>query len=392
MKRIVLLGSTGSIGRSTLDVVSDHTDEFEIVGLAARRNQEALAAQCDAHPGALFALTAESELDQLCSSRADLRPRAVGRGDDALGELIERAAPDLVLNALVGVVGLRPTLSALSAGIPVAIANKETIITGGELLLSAAREGGARLIPIDSEHVAISQCLGTEPRESVERIVITASGGALRDRPPESLSEVTVEEVLAHPTWDMGDKITVDSATLMNKGLEVIEAHWLFDMPFEKIDAVIHPQSIVHSMVEFVDGSIIAQMGEPDMRYPILYALSYPRRTRSRLRSRITDFPALEFYELDPQRYPCFVLAQQAGRAGGTAPVVLNAANEVAVGAFLAGELPFGRIAEVIAGAVAAVARRDVTSLDDVFDADAEAREWLGAKYGLKLYRAGNAL
>jgi len=252
-----------------------------------------------------------------------------------------------------------------------------------ELLLATARNAGSQLIPIDSEHVAINQCLGAEPRAAVARIVITASGGSLRDKPLESLAEVTVKEVLNHPTWDMGDKITVDSATLMNKGLEVIEAHWLFNMPYDKIDAVIHPQSIIHSLVEFVDGSIIAQMGDPDMRYPILYALSYPERRPSPLRSRITDFPDLSFQELDPRRYPCFVLAREAAVAGGTAPAVLNAANEVAVGAFLAAELPFGRIQDVIGGALAAVRRREVASLDDVFEADAEAREWILANHAL---------
>jgi 1-deoxy-D-xylulose-5-phosphate reductoisomerase len=272
----------------------------------------------------------------------------------------------------------------------VAIANKESIVTGGELLLAAARRGGSHIIPIDSEHVAISQCLGKEPLEAVERIVITASGGALRDRPLESLSDATVADVLAHPTWNMGDKITVDSATLMNKGLEVIEAHWLFDMPFSKIDALIHPQSIIHSLVEFVDGSIIAQMGDPDMRYPILFALSYPGRKRSRLRSRMTDFPDLTFEELDTRRYPCFALAQEAAISGGTAPAVLNAANEVAVGAFLAGELPFGRMPAVIGGALSAVARRDVTSLDDVLDADAETRDWVRSEFGLNLSGHGS--
>jgi 1-deoxy-D-xylulose-5-phosphate reductoisomerase len=391
MKRIVLLGSTGSIGRNTLDVVSRHAGDFEIVGLAARRNYQALAAQCEAHPEALFALTSQGELDEMCRVHPGLRAHAVGTGEAGLEELIQRAAPDLVLNALVGVVGLRPTMAALSRGIPVAIANKETIVTGGELLLEAARRGGSHLIPIDSEHVAISQCLGEEPREAVERIVITASGGALRDRPLESLADVTVEEVLDHPTWDMGDKITVDSATLMNKGLEVIEAHWLFDIPFDKIDAVIHPQSIIHSMVEFIDGSIIAQMGVPDMRYPILYALAYPKRQRSDLRCSITDFPQLSFCELDPGRYPCFVLAREVAKAGGTAPAVLNAANEVAVGAFLAGRLPFGRIPEVIGSALAAVPRREATSLDDVFDADAETREWVRANYAITLPGMGPA-
>jgi 1-deoxy-D-xylulose-5-phosphate reductoisomerase len=388
VKRIALLGSTGSIGGNTLDVVSQHRGEFEIVGLAARSNHEVLAGQCDAHPGALFALTASEEFDALAAARPDLASRAVGPGNDALVELIERVKPDLVLNALVGFVGLRPTMAALSAGIPVAIANKETIVAGGEVLLAAARDGGSRLIPIDSEHVAISQCLGSEPRETVERVVITASGGALRDRPLESLNTVTVEDVLAHPTWNMGDKITVDSATLMNKGLEIIEAHWLFDLPLEKIEAIIHPQSIVHSFVEFIDGSVMAQLGDPDMRYPILYALSYPHRSRSNLRSRVTEFPDLTFRDLDEKRYPCFTLAREAARAGGSAPTVLNAANELAVCAFLAGEMPFARIPEVIGGALAGVPRTDIESLDDIFRADRDTRRWIGERLPIPKKRA----
>lgn len=384
MKRIVLLGSTGSIGRNALDVIGQHADQFELVGLAAHRSHVRLADQCDDHPSALFALTSAVELDSLLTARPDLSARAVGPGADALVELIENTKPELVLNALVGFVGLKPTLAALRGGIPVALANKESIVTGGEILLAAARDGGSRLIPIDSEHVAISQCLGSEPREYVERVVVTASGGALRDRPLETLDAVTVEEVLAHPTWDMGAKITVDCATLMNKGLEIIEAHWLFDLPFDKIDVVIHPQSIVHSFVEYVDGSIIAQLGDPDMRYPILYALSYPERRHSRLRSSVTDFPALTFDRMDRSRYPCFELALEAAKRGGNAPTVLNAANEMAVGAFLAGDLSFTRITDVIGAALAGVEYASVSSLDDIVDADAAAREWIQERFAIK--------
>jgi 1-deoxy-D-xylulose-5-phosphate reductoisomerase len=286
-----------------------------------------------------------------------------------------------VLNALVGFVGLKPTMAALADGIPVAIANKETVVCGGEILLSAARAGGAELIPIDSEHVAVSQCLGTEPRDAVRRIVLTASGGSLRNRPVDQLASATVEDVLDHPTWNMGAKITVDSATLINKGLEVIEAHWLFDLPFDKIDVVIHPQSIVHSFVEFIDGSIIAQMGEPDMRHPILYALTYPDRCKSAMRSSIEGFPQLTFSRVDHDRYPCFDLAREAARTGGTAPTVLNAANEVAVGAFLNGDIGFERIQEVIGAALSAVASRPVSTLEDILGADAATREWLRGRY-----------
>jgi len=383
MKRVAILGSTGSIGRSTLDVVSQHPGQFELVGLAARQSHDELARQCELHPSALFALTSDEEYHSLVKANPNLATRAVGSGEDSLTELIQLSKPDLVVNALVGFVGLKPTMAALSSGIPVAIANKESIVTGGEILLAAARAGGTRLIPIDSEHVAISQCLGSEPAESVERVVMTASGGSLRDRPLETMDTVTIEEVLAHPTWNMGAKITVDSATLINKGLEIIEAHWLFGVPFDKIDVVIHPQSIVHSFVEFIDGSIMAQMGDPDMRYPILYALSYPDRRRSQLRSSIADFPRLTFAELDKRRYPCFELALSAAREGGGAPTVLNAANEVAVGAFLAGKIPFTKIFEVIGATLDEMGRPAIVSLDDIMNTDRAAREWIADRFSI---------
>jgi 1-deoxy-D-xylulose-5-phosphate reductoisomerase len=384
MRRVVILGSTGSIGRNTLDVVSQHPGEFELVGFAARQSGDELARQCDVHPQARLALTTDTALDTLLAARPELAARAVGSGEDALVELIRQTKPDMVVNALVGSVGLRPTMEALLSGIPVAIANKETIVTGGEILLAAARDGGGRLIPIDSEHVAISQCLGTAPPENVERVVMTASGGALRDRSLDAMTSVTVDDVLRHPTWDMGAKITVDSATLINKGLEVIEARWLFGLPLEQIDVVIHPQSIVHSFVEFIDGSIIAQMGQPDMRQPILYALSYPEMRRSSLKSRISEFPDLTFHEVDRRRYPCFELVLEAARAGGSAPTVLNAANEVAVDAFLAGKIPFTRIDELIGAALSGVPHNPIASLDDILQADRKTREWIAEQYSIR--------
>ena len=384
MKRIVLLGSTGSIGCNVLDVVSRHEDEFEIVGLAARSNSQRLARQCAQHREALLAITDEKTYAGLLEDQPGLKARAVGTGAESLSELIRRAKPDLVLNALVGFVGLQPTMAALSAGVPVAIANKETIVTGGEILLDAAKKAGTSLIPIDSEHVAVDQCLRSAPKEEIERVVMTASGGSLRQRLPGDFENVTVEEVLAHPTWDMGQKITVDSATLINKGLEVIEAHWLFEMPYEKIDVVIHPQSIVHSFEEFIDGSILAQMGDPDMRLPILYALSYPRRIKSRIRSSIKDFPELTFTEVNEEKYPGFKLALAAAAAGGNAPTILNAANEIAVEAFLGGKIEFRNIFDIIEGALGQVTSRKVTSLDDILVTDRETREWIGEKYPIK--------
>jgi 1-deoxy-D-xylulose-5-phosphate reductoisomerase len=380
-KRIALLGSTGSIGCSVLDVVARHAGEFEIVGLSARRDVERLAGQCEAHPNALFTVALDADYSTLVETSPELAARGVGCGEDALVTLIEKTKPDLVVNALVGFIGLRPTLAAVELGIPVAVANKETIVTGGSILIDAARAAHTAIIPIDSEHVAISQCLGSEPRDEVERIVMTASGGALRDKPLEALGGVSVDEVLAHPTWNMGAKITVDSATLMNKGLEIMEAHWLFDLPFDKIDVVIHPQSIVHSFVEFIDGSILAQMGDPDMRFPILYALSYPARCRSSLRSRITKFPELTFEEVDADRYPCFGLAREAARRGGNAPTVLNAANEIAVGAFLKRKLAFEAIPSVVERALAAIPPGPITTIEDIFTTDRETRDWLAAEY-----------
>ncbi len=376
LKRVVVLGSTGSIGRNVLDVVQQHPEEFEVVGLAARRNIALLRAQAGAHPAARVVVTDAAACAEVEAEPA-LKGRCAGHGEKALLELAASSGADLVVNALVGFVGLSPTLAAIDAGIPVAIANKESIVAGGELLVRAAERAGVGLIPIDSEHAAVAQCIAGSERGDVARIILTASGGSLRDRNLDELAGVSVEEVLAHPTWRMGAKITVDSATLMNKGLEVIEARWLFGFPLAKIDVVIHPQSIVHSIVQFVDGSMLAQMSKPDMRLPILYALSYPGRLRSDLGSSVLEFPELTFAPVEERRYPCFRLARLAANAGGTAPTVLNAANELAVSAFLEGRLGFGEIHGVIESALDAMGSRPVRSLDDVFAADAETRRWI---------------
>ncbi len=376
MKRIVVLGSTGSIGRNVLDVVQRHPDQFRVVGLAAHRNVDVLRAQCADHPDAKVVVTDASAAAEMAGDPAR-RARIAGVGEAALLDLVREGGADLVVNALVGFVGLAPTLAALTAGIPVAIANKESIVAGGELLLRAAHASGATLVPIDSEHVAIAQCLAGAARDDVERVILTASGGALRDKNPATFSEVSVGDVLAHPTWRMGAKITVDSATLVNKGLEIIEAHWLFGLPYRTIDVVIHPQSIVHSVVRFVDGSMIAQMATPDMRIPILYALAYPKRLKSDLGADVLEFPALSFAPVDERRYPCFRLALAAAEAGGTAPTVLSAANEIAVDAFLGGRLSYAAIPEWIASALEALPARAVASLDDVVLADRETRRWI---------------
>jgi 1-deoxy-D-xylulose-5-phosphate reductoisomerase len=376
MKRIVVLGSTGSIGRNVLDVVRRHPDQFRVVGLAANRTVDLLRAQCADHPDARFVVT-DATAAALVAGDPAWRGRFVGAGDAALLDLVRASGADLVVNALVGFVGLAPTLAALEAGVAVAIANKESIVAGGEVLLRAAKKAGVDLVPIDSEHVAIAQCLAGSSPSDVERVILTASGGALRDRRPDELARVSVRDVLAHPTWRMGAKITVDSATLVNKGLEIIEAHWLFGLPYDKIDVVIHPQSIVHSVVRFVDGSMIAQMGVPDMRIPILYALAYPRRLKSDLGADLHEFPALSFAPVDDERYPCFRIALDAARAGGTAPTVLSAANEVAVASFLGGKLPYAALAGVIASALDALPVRPVDTLDDVVEADRATRRWL---------------
>ncbi|HEU4366437.1 MAG TPA: 1-deoxy-D-xylulose-5-phosphate reductoisomerase, partial [Candidatus Krumholzibacteria bacterium] len=335
-----------------------------------------LRAQAGDHPAARVVVTDAAACAEL-ESDAALRGRCAGFGEAAMQGLASGSGADLVVNALVGFVGLAPTLAALEAGVPVAIANKESIVAGGEVLVGAARRAGVGLIPIDSEHVAIAQCLAGSVKSDVARVILTASGGSLRSRNLDELADVSVEDVLAHPTWRMGAKITVDSATLMNKGLEVIEAHWLFDLPYARIDVVVHPQSIVHSIVQFVDGSMLAQMSKPDMRLPILYALSYPKRLHSDLGSSVLEFPELSFAPVEERRYPCFRLAQEAARAGGTAPAVLSAANEVAVSSFLEGRLAFGGIRDVIASALDAMGSRPVRSLEDILAADAETRRWI---------------
>jgi 1-deoxy-D-xylulose-5-phosphate reductoisomerase len=380
----VVLGSTGSVGTNVLNVVSHHPERFETVGLATRQNVDLLRQQCEEFPGAKYAVADRRSHESLLSQAPAMTSRSVGNGVDGLIDLIDNVEPDLVVNCLVGFAGLKPTLHSLSSGIDVALANKESVVTGGELIRDESHRSGALVIPIDSEHVAISQCLEGSDMRDVEAVYITASGGALRDRPLDELADVQPSDALAHPTWDMGNKITVDSATLLNKGLEVIEAHWLFELPYDKIRVLIHPQSVVHALVEFTDSSILAQLALPDMRLPILYALGYPERIATRLaKSRITDFPELTFGEVDDRRYPCFKLALQAARQGGNMPTVLNSANEFAVGAFLAGRVPFSQIYGIISAALDGVAPSQLRSFDDVFETDRATRTYIKEKFGL---------
>ena len=375
-RRIALLGSTGSIGRATLDVVERLRAagvDIEVAALAARRDVAALAAQVRAFRPRAAAL-------QRPEDAAALRAAAPGWDGEVLSgpEGLDRAAAsgvDLVVVAVDGVAGLSPTLAALCSGADVALATKEALVAGGALVVEAASRAGRRLLPVDSEHSAIFQCLEGRPSADVARLWLTASGGPFRRTPAEAMAGVTREDALRHPTWQMGPKVTVDSATLMNKGLEIIEAHWLFGVAPERIEVVIHPQSIVHSCVELVDGSILAQLGPADMRLPIQAALTYPRRVPqgiARLDLRVLG--ALEFEAPDDARFPCLALARDALRRGGTAPAALNAANEAAVRLFLEERIRFTDIAPAVRRALDAHAPRPVTSLADVLAADREAR------------------
>ncbi|MBI4720691.1 MAG: 1-deoxy-D-xylulose-5-phosphate reductoisomerase [Chitinivibrionia bacterium] len=385
MKRIVVLGSTGSVGTNTLEVAAHHGDEFDVVGFSAGSNVPLLERQRGRFPDALFAVGNRESMMLLAPADPTHRGRCVGFGEDGIRRLIDEARPDLLVNCLVGFIGLKPTLEALESGVPVAMANKESIVAGGEILVAASRRSGAGIIPIDSEHVAISQCLAGHSVADVRRVYITASGGSLRDKPIHELAAANIEEVLSHPTWKMGDKITVDSATMLNKGLEVIEAHWLFDVPYERIEVLIHPQSTVHSLVEFKNGSIIAQMSIPDMKLPILHALSYPRMIATDLApSTIAEFPPLCFERVDASRYPCLGLAFEAARAGGNRPAVLNSANEEAVSYFLDGAVSFADIHSIVRYALDEVPYRNLSSLEDIIDTDREARERIRNKYCLQ--------
>ncbi|MCP4230895.1 MAG: 1-deoxy-D-xylulose-5-phosphate reductoisomerase [bacterium] len=372
-KNIAILGSTGSIGRNTLDVIRSAPGEYNIVALAAGTNAELLAEQAREFAPNVVALRNEKKADEVEGLLGD-GGIAVLSGEQGLNEAAKLPDVDLVVAAMVGFAGLRPTLAALNAGKTVALANKETLVAGGALVESYLRDGS--IIPIDSEHSALAQCLLGADGSGVKRLILTASGGAFRDYDASDIYDATPEQALKHPNWNMGAKITVDSATLMNKGLEVIEAHWLFDTPYDDLDVMIHPQSVVHSMVEFADGSYIAQMGPSDMRIPIQFALQYPKRVKANYNSErfsLLDVAKLEFYAPDTDKYPALELALAAGREGGTMPTTLNAANEVAVGDFLEGNISFGAIAEIVEDTLA-VATNAVANEESIFAADEWAR------------------
>ncbi len=366
---VAVLGSTGSIGTSTVKVLGRQRDLFRVVALTAYGSEELLRSQAAAVGASYVGLVGGSNQSGEASEA-----RCVGQ--DCLVQAATRPDVDIVVNAVVGAAGLEATLAALGAGKRVALANKETLVMAGDLVLRAAREGRGELVPVDSEHSAVLQCIAGRPQSELRRLILTASGGPFREWPRERLSAATVEDALRHPTWRMGPKITVDSATLANKALEVIEAHFLFGLGYDAIDVVVHPQSIVHAFTEFVDGSVLAQVGFPNMELPILYALTYPKRVPD---ASIHDFDPiaagpLTFEELRRNDFPTFALGVEAGREGGTAPAVFNAANEVAVSAFLSGRISFGRIPQVIEQVLGAHTVAPAQELDVVLEADRWAR------------------
>lgn len=368
---VAVLGSTGSIGRKTLEVVSAYPDRFRVVALTANRSAELLLEQARRHGPELAVLAEES--GALPAEQGGTR---LASGWAAVLEAACHPEAEIVVNALVGAAGLEPTLKTLAAGKRLALANKESLVIGGPLVLRALAEGSGELIPVDSEHSAVFQCLEGSERGAVRRIVLTASGGPFRDRDRMELAGVTPREALRHPTWDMGAKITIDSATLVNKALEVVEAHYLFGVPYDRVDVVIHPQSIVHSLVEFRDGSVLAQLGYPTMAVPVLYALAYPERVPyDTPLLDLAEVGSLTFEPVPPGRFPAFELGREAALRGGTAPAVFNAASEEAVAAFLSERLPFTGIPEVIGEVLSEHRVEDVASLDVVRRADRWARD-----------------
>ncbi|GMW03545.1 MAG: 1-deoxy-D-xylulose 5-phosphate reductoisomerase [Candidatus Hydrogenedentota bacterium] len=373
--RLTILGSTGSIGRSALEVVRQYPDRFEVVALAAHSNLDLMAQQIAEFSPSFVAVVDEAAADRLHSLPDGVQ---FFRGIDGLSE-IAAIPSDVVLCAVVGAVGLTPVLKAIDAGIRVALANKEPMVMAGPLIMDRARERGVTVMPVDSEHSAIFQCLQGHRMEDVECVHLTASGGPFYRKTRDSLRDVLPQQAVRHPTWDMGAKISVDSATLMNKGLETIEAMWLFDLPLEKVKVVIHPQSIIHSLVEFTDGQMLAHLGPTDMKFPIVYAFTYPERVnRPMSRLDLTTMKELTFAAPDFSQFPCLAYAHEAAARGGTAPAVLNAANETAVGAFCDGRLPFLQISDVVRDALDHCTLYSEMTLESVLEADRQGREVAG--------------
>ncbi len=374
-KAIVVLGSTGSIGVSALKVAEDLPDRMRLVGLAANSSARQLAQQVKASGVEHACLHDERACEEFQSLAGD--SVSISSGEQGLVELATLPEADMVLIAIVGTAGLRPALAAIEAGKDIAVASKEILVMAGEVVMRAAREKGVNVLPVDSEHNAIFQCLENRNPKEVSRLILTASGGPFRGLPSNGLGEVTVEQALDHPTWDMGEKITIDSATLFNKGLEMIEARWLFDIEMDRVDVIVHPQSIIHSMVEFIDGSILAQLSTADMCFPIQYAVTWPERVANSLQA--LDFAELGQLEFERPRFedfPALDLAKQAGREGGTLPAVLNAANEVAVAAFLDHSLAFPQIWQTVEKTMAAHGNTSHPDLGEILSADQWAREY----------------
>jgi 1-deoxy-D-xylulose-5-phosphate reductoisomerase len=375
MKNLTVLGSTGSIGCSTLEVAANQNSSFRVVGLAAGRNITLLAEQAERFRPEILALEREQDVEafrRACS----YAPRQIVWGPEGAAEVAAYDRNEVVVSAITGINGLRPTLAAVSAGFRVALANKESMVVGGFLIQEAAARSGAEIIPVDSEHSAVFQCLAKENQQDIRRVILTASGGPFFRLSPEEMRSKSPEEALKHPRWKMGKKVTIDSATMMNKGLELIEARWLFNLSRDKLGILIHPQSIVHSLVEMRDGSMLAQLSQTDMRIPIQYALTYPERSESGLPaldlSRIRN---LEFYDVDLDQFPLVRLAYEALEREQAFSVALNAANELAVEAYLEKQINFAQIHEVVADALASQQNTDVRTLDDIFAVDREARE-----------------
>ncbi|MBK5445941.1 1-deoxy-D-xylulose-5-phosphate reductoisomerase [Peribacillus sp. TH24] len=379
MKYISLLGATGSIGQQTADVVRAHPDQFKIVALSAGKNIELVRTYIQEFEPKLVSVQTKEDYHVLKSEFFSKKDIEFMYGDEGLTAVAVYDQATILVNAVIGSVGLYPTLQAIKAKKDIAIANKETLVTAGHLVINEAKKAGVRLLPVDSEHSAIFQALQGEKEKNIERLVITASGGSFRDRTREELKGVTVEEALNHPNWSMGAKITVDSASMMNKGLEVIEAHWLFDLPYDNIDVLLHKESIIHSMVEFHDSSVIAQLGTPDMRVPIQYALTYPDRLPlvGRKRLNLADAGKLHFSDMDFTRYPCLQFAYEAGKMGGTMTTVLNAANEAAVAAFLSGKVSFLEIETLIEKALNQHSVITLPDLETIQEVDLMTRQYI---------------
>lgn len=385
MKRLVLLGASGSIGVQTIDIVQQHPDLFEIVSFGVGRNIAKAKEYLELFPDIqTFSVQYQEDAELLQKQYPD---KKVLSGEEGMEEIVSQDNYDVLVNALVGFAGFLPTLKAIETHHDVALANKETLVCGGELINRACKEYDCQLYPIDSEHSAIWQSLRGNKKEQVKRLLITCSGGSFRNKTRDELKDVTVEEALAHPNWSMGAKITIDSATLMNKGFEVIEAHWLFDIPYDEISVLMHPESVVHSAVEYVDHSVIAQLGAPDMRLPIQYALTYPDRYSYDLDTPLdlTKLSTLHFGAPDTERFPLLALAFEAGKKGGNLNAVMNAANEVANAAFRNHEIPFLKIKEIVIGAVHHAPFKELTCVQDVIDADTWGRE-----YALNVIKGAN--